>query len=128
MQVPDFEPDPAVPAEHLRRIGIEHARDRGLTGAGTLIGVLDTGIDALHAEFIDKNVYFQEFDANGHEVANQMPWDAAGGHGTAVCSLAAGATLGVAMRADLAVARVLTAETVSGGYSGEYAQIHSCPN
>lgn len=94
-------------AWHLEAIRAGVSRSStGLTGKGTLVGVLDTGIDASHSEFAGKKVYFAEFDANGNLISS-APHDT-GVHGTHVSALIAGKTVGVAPGADLAVAAVLT--------------------
>jgi subtilisin family serine protease len=102
---------------HLRKIGLAP----GIPGGdGVLIGVLDTGIDRAHPEFAGKTVHFAEFDALGRQISN-VARDA-GEHGTHVCSIAAGATAGVAPQAALAVAAVLTTKTPTG-MSGSLIQI-----
>jgi subtilisin family serine protease len=103
---------------HLRQIGLAPAT---AGGDDILIGVLDTGIDASHAEFAGKNLYFAEFDAAGRLIST-VPRDA-GEHGTHVCSTAAGARAGVAPDADLAVAAVLTNRDALGRMSGSLVQI-----
>jgi serine protease AprX len=105
---------------HLEDINVQAARDRGLDGRGILAGVVDTGIDVDHPEFADKKIHFAEFDAGGR-LLSRTPRDA-GTHGTHVCGLIAGATAGVAPKAELAVAAVLT---IPGprGLSGWFAQI-----
>ena len=90
---------------HLQSINIAAARQKGLTGQGVRIGILDTGIEATHPEFATKQISFLEFDAQGFPV-NATPVDLHG-HGTHVAGIAAGATCGVAPAADLAVAAVL---------------------
>ncbi|MBN8552680.1 MAG: S8 family serine peptidase [Caulobacterales bacterium] len=103
---------------HLDQIG---ASSGSGAGRGVLIGILDTGIDASHPEFANKNIYFAEFDAVGRLISS-TPRDA-GDHGTHVSSLACGAQAGVAPDADLAVAAVLTRRTASGSQSGTLVQI-----
>jgi hypothetical protein len=73
------------------------------TGAGILVGVLDTGIDATHPEFAGKTIHFAEYESAGTWVGSTAR--DAGNHGTHVCSLIAGTTYGVGPRADLAVAK-----------------------
>lgn len=103
---------------HLKKIGLAS----GMVGGNdVLIGVLDTGIDAVHAEFTGKKIYFAEFDAIGRNISSK-PRDA-GDHGTHVCSIAAGARAGVAPSADLAVAAVLTIPSPDGRLSGNLIQI-----
>lgn len=105
---------------HLGHVGVATPRAAGWDGYGVLVGVLDTGIDARHREFAGKSVHFAEFDATGKPVAGG-PRDA-GNHGTHVSGLIAGANVGMAPKADLAVAAVLTIPTPRG-LSGMLAQI-----
>lgn len=108
----------AVDDWHLQQIGLASGT---AGGKDVLIGILDTGIDATHAEFAGKNVHFAEFDAAGRRISNK-PRDA-GDHGTHVSSTAAGATAGIAPDADLAVAAVLTRRDALGRMSGTLVQI-----
>ncbi len=105
---------------HLADANVQAARSRGLQGQGTLVGVVDTGIDVNHPEFAGKKIHFAEFDASGR-LLSRTPRDA-GNHGTHVCGIIAGANSGVAPKAELAVAAVLT---IPGprGLSGWFAQI-----
>jgi subtilisin family serine protease len=103
---------------HLDIIGLPNA---DVAGDGVLVGVLDTGIDADHPEFVGKKIYFQEFDYEGRKV--EGPPRDAGEHGTHVCSTIAGKTAGVAPGADLAVAAVLTLDDGYGRMSGSLIQI-----
>lgn len=105
---------------HLQTINAPAARTKGLTGKGVRIGIIDTGIDANHAEFAGKSISFAEYDASGFLIST-TPRDA-DDHGTHVCGLAAGATFGVAPEAELAVAAVLTTKTPRG-VVGYLAQI-----
>jgi subtilisin family serine protease len=105
---------------HLQTINVAAARAQGLTGQGVRIGIIDTGIDAMHSEFAGKSISFAEYDASGYLIST-TPRDA-GDHGTHVSALAAGATYGVAPEAELAVAAVLTTRTPRG-MVGYLAQI-----
>lgn len=107
----------ALDTWHLKKIGLASGQ---AGGNGILIGVLDTGIDAAHAEFAGKNVHFAEFSPAGIRLPNKAR--DAGDHGTHVSSIAAGARAGVAPNADLAVAAVLTTPTPLG-MSGSLLQI-----
>lgn len=72
------------------------------TGAGVTLAILDTGIDSGHAE-VNGRVTRESFATPGVPVlpvGDALPEDPHG-QGTAVASIAAGATLGVASRAAL---------------------------
>jgi subtilisin family serine protease len=101
---------------------VQTARAQNLDGAGILAGVLDTGIDATHPEFAGKLVHFAEFDPQGKPIAGAPPRDA-GSHGTHVSGLIAGANVGLAPAASLAVAAVLTVLNAQGRLTGMLAQI-----
>lgn len=103
---------------HLEKVNLTSGQPGG---EGIMIGVLDTGIDDSHPEFLDKVVRFQEFDKDGSAVAG--PARDAGTHGTHVCSIAAGRTCGAAPDADLAVAAVLTTLDAQGRLFGYLKQI-----
>jgi serine protease AprX len=94
-------------AWHLDALRGGAAWDRGLSGCGVLVGVLDSGIDAAHPEFRDASIHFAQFDRSGRRDAGAPVADL-GVHGTHVCGLIAGRTCGLAPGADLAVAAVLT--------------------
>jgi subtilisin family serine protease len=93
---------------HLSHINVTAARNKNLNGSGVLVGVLDTGIDGSHSEFSGKTIHFMEFDKNGNQVPAGAPSRDAGSHGTHVCGLIAGSKVGVAPKADIAMAAVLT--------------------
>lgn len=107
---------------HLEKIHASVAWDQGIDGAGSLVGILDTGIDANHPEFVGKNVYFQEFNGVGLPIASAT--HDAGTHGTHVCGTVAGKNVGIAPKADLAVACVLNGLMGSGTLAGIAAGIN----
>ena len=130
VDVPLIAPTPIVKTSaampnfwHQRHIALPAAQAKGLTGADVLVGVLDTGIDTAHGEFLGKTVYFEEFDRSGSPISGGVARDA-GSHGTHVCGLVAGVNAGVAPSASLAVAAVLT---IAGptGMGGGLVQIAS---
>jgi len=87
----------------------------GARGSGTLIGVLDTGVDATHPDLQGKIKHWAEFTANGEVVAGSQPHDT-DRHGTHVCGTIAGGNssgqwIGMAPDADLAVGMVLSGGT-----------------
>lgn len=92
--------------------GVDDAHRTGIRGAGVLVGVVDTGIDADHDEFTHLTVPFRYVPNFPKDVP---PRDIRGfdtqGHGTHVCGILAGRTVGVAPESSLSVASVIESET-----------------
>jgi hypothetical protein len=93
--------------------GVADAHGQGVRGAGVLVGVLDTGLDADHAEFAHLGpVPFRYVPLFPRDVP---PRDIRGfdshGHGTHCCGILAGRTVGVAPESHLKVAAVIESET-----------------
>jgi subtilisin family serine protease len=94
--------------------GIAKAHKSGVRGAGVLVGVVDTGIDADHKEFSHflGGVPFRYVPLFPKDVP---PRDIRGfdteGHGTHVCGILAGKSVGVAPEVSLSVAAVIESET-----------------
>ncbi|MBX9616010.1 MAG: S8 family serine peptidase [Caulobacteraceae bacterium] len=87
---------------NLRLIGAGAAHDRGYTGAGVTVGVIDSGLDATHPEFRGRIAY--SVDGATGEPVTEDP----GEHGTHVSGIIAAArdgrgTQGVAFGARLAI-------------------------
>ncbi|MGW5720151.1 S8 family peptidase [Amycolatopsis sp. NPDC003865] len=100
------------------QVGAPAAWQRGLTGAGTTVAVVDTGIDAQHPDLVGKTTAAADFSGEG-DVADHH------GHGTHVASIISGTGAasggrykGVAPDAKLVVAKVFDA---SG--EGDTAQV-----
>ncbi len=93
--------------------GIASAHERGIMGQGVLVGVLDTGCDADHAEFVDKVIDFRyvPLDPNTDIMRACRGFDV-DGHGTHVCGIIGGKQVGVAPAVDLMVASVIESETL----------------
>ncbi len=104
---------------YLDSIGVGQLADRP-TGAGVLVGILDTGIDPDHPELDAARIDFAEFSVQG-ELISTRPRDAQS-HGTGVAGLIAGRTMGVAPAARIAMAAVLTTE-VDGKMRGDLPQV-----
>jgi hypothetical protein len=126
-------PDPVVPTpvaptpqplstQHLIDIKAPQAWDRGYTGAGVTVAVLDTGIRVTHSEFedriSDKSTAFsykyvldgnanpttaEDFSTIQHTNINDEH-----SHGTHVAGIIAGKTYGVAPEAQIMAIKVLT--------------------
>ncbi|WP_419829828.1 S8 family peptidase [Methylobacterium sp.] len=94
--------------------GVAGAHAQNIKGSGVLVGVLDTGIDADHHQFAARPVPFRYVSFNPHNPAsasrNVRGFDT-DGHGTHVCGIISGATIGVAPEAELMVASVIESET-----------------
>jgi serine protease AprX len=93
--------------------GVADAHRQGIRGAGVLVGVLDTGIDSDHDEFMHMAaIPFRYVPLFPRDVP---PRDIRGfdtqGHGTHVCGILAGKTVGVAPEVSLSVASVIESET-----------------
>lgn len=89
---------------HLGAIGADDSRLRGLSGAGTLIAVIDTGV-SHHDELGSRRQL-----ADGYDFIDEgTPADdsfGSNGHGTPIAVLAAGTTSGVAPQAHVLPVRV----------------------
>lgn len=90
-------------------------------GAGILVGICDTGIDAAHPEFEGKQISGESFvsrrQGNGYHDGND--------HGTHVAGIIAGKTVGCAPNADLFIAKVL-GDNGSGSNQGVAEGIDAC--
>ncbi len=91
----------------VRLIGADVAHERGLTGTGVKIAVVDTGIDSSHPDLTGKVVAAKNFSADSDTLDHF-------GHGTHVASIAAGTGVasegkyqGVAPGAELINAKAL---------------------
>lgn len=94
----------------LQKIGVPELREKfpKLNGNGITVGIIDTGIDAAHAELKDKSITFKDFVGNKKD-----PYDD-NGHGTHVAGTIAGTgvggtQLGVAPNVKLIIAKVFSA-------------------
>lgn len=97
--------------------GVPLARSQGNSGAGVIVGVLDTGVDADHAEFRSRRVNFRYVPLNAMKeaVRNVRGFDV-DGHGTHVCGIIAGQNVGIAPAADLLVASVIESESLKTSF------------
>jgi subtilisin family serine protease len=87
-----FEPARFMEIGRNPGLGVRRLHERGITGKGVGIAVIDMGFLADHVEYRDRVRHFEEIHA-ADETA-QM-------HGVACASIAAGRTVGVAPEADL---------------------------
>ncbi len=93
--------------------GVQLAHSLGIKGEGVIVGVLDTGCDADHIEFRSKKVDFRYVPLNSvTDAVRAVRGFDVDGHGTHVCGIIAGETVGVAPGVELLVASVLESETL----------------
>lgn len=102
----DFDLGALSAVDHLGAVGARLAQGRGLGGTGTLIAILDTGVNE-HPELTGRLRLDLAFNAlNGSNDVTDGYSTASAGHGTPVAVLAAGATLGVAPQAEVLPVKV----------------------
>ncbi|WP_396595470.1 S8 family peptidase [Brevundimonas sp. R86498] len=84
-------------------IGARAAQDRGYTGAGVIVGVLDSGLDMTHPEFRGRITSFSFSGLDGGPVAGDPD-----GHGTHVSGIIAAASDGQGTRGVAPEARLMS--------------------
>ncbi|WP_158578500.1 S8 family serine peptidase [Spongiactinospora rosea] len=106
-------------AESVKQIGAPAAWQRGLTGKGVTVAVIDSGYDERHPDLADSVTAKADFTGTTGGVQDEMH-----GHGTHQSSIIAGSGKasggkyrGVAPDAKLAIAKV----ACSDGYTDSYA-------
>lgn len=113
----DF-PDP--PEFHIQT-NLKAAHSAGLFGEDVVIGIADTGIDPDHPEFKGRIDEVMTFSSAGVAMPDEKPRDY-GGHGTHVAGICVGERMGIAPKARVKVAAVLTMKG-SDGVRGTVAQV-----
>ncbi|GAA4524466.1 S8 family serine peptidase [Amycolatopsis samaneae] len=100
------------------QVGAPEAWQRGFTGAGTTIAVVDTGIDENHPDLKGKTVASADFSGEGDTVDRH-------GHGTHVASIAAGtgAASGGRYKGVAPDAKLMVAKVFGAGGEGDTAQV-----
>ena len=93
--------------------GVDLAHAQANRGQGTLVCVLDTGVDADHGELRRKVIDFRyiPLDRRSGVMRSVRGFDV-DGHGTHVSGIIGGRNVGIAPEADLMVAAVLESETL----------------
>lgn len=92
--------------------GVHQAHSNNITGKGVLIGVPDTGCDADHIQFRQKEIDFRYVPPySGSDSLRAVRGFDVSGHGTHVCGIIAGQHIGIAPDADLMVASVIDSDT-----------------
>jgi len=92
-ELPDaFDPERSMELGKNPGLGLRALHERGITGRGVSIGIIDHRLLVEHAEFSDRLRLYEEL--HSFEPKASM-------HGTAVASIAVGKTAGVAPEADL---------------------------
>lgn len=113
---------PAAADWHLQAINAQAAWKQDLFGQGITVGVLDTGIAANHSEFAGVPIDYRAFGVQIPAKQVEKPRDYAE-HGTHVCGIIAGKVAGLAKRASLKVAAVLTRRDAQGRPTGDLSEM-----
>ena len=96
--LPDgFEPSKIMEAEKDPGLGVRDLHEKGITGAGVTIAILDSPLLTDHVEYKDQLRYYRDLNDWTLYPEDYM----ASMHGPAVASIAVGKTTGVAPGADL---------------------------
>lgn len=112
LMLPARADEPATPPSmaelpNLTAIGIEAAREAGLTGKGVIVGILDSAVDTSHPEFASR--ILGSYDPYTDEPTAGTPTDP---HGTHVLGTLAGQNVGVAPGVRSLSAAVIPSENV----------------
>jgi hypothetical protein len=91
---PDFSPPDIVEVGKNPGLGLRSLHDRGVTGKGIGIAIIDQPLLVDHDEYADRLKCYEEIHWSADDAFASM-------HGPAVASFAVGRTVGVASEADL---------------------------
>jgi subtilisin family serine protease len=100
-----------------KETGLAIAREKGLTGKGIRVAILDTGVDADHDEFAETSVefnYIPHFPEDSHLVPHVRGFDTQG-HGSHVTAIIAGKKIGIAPNAQLSVGAICESDSLQSG-------------
>lgn len=96
--LPDgFDPSKIMEAEKDPGLGVRALHEKGITGAGVTIAILDQPLLTDHVEYKDQLRYYRDLNDWTLDPDDYMAYM----HGPAVASIAVGKTTGVAPEADL---------------------------
>lgn len=101
----------------IRKLNIDKLWAQGLTGAGVLVGHLDTGIDGAHPILEGAIESASVFDYAGREQTAKKPPTDSAEHGTHTAGTIAGREFKKVQVGVAPKARLLTAEVIEGGDS-----------
>lgn len=103
-----FDPDRVVAFGKNPGLGIRSLHERGITGRGVGVAILDQALLVDHQEYADRIRLYEEIN-----LPRRMP---ASMHGSAVASIVVGKTVGVAPEADLYYIGQFNGERVGGEF------------
>lgn len=111
----------------LSEIGVRSAYARGATGAGVLVGVVDGGIDANHAEFTGRIAAGGQNFITGRTASNIQD-SSLGGHGTHVSGIIAAnrndvSVHGVAYGAQILPLRIFEIDSMGNDYTASGSDV-----
>lgn len=86
-----FDPDRVMEANKNPGLGVRALHEKGITGKGVNLGIIDQALLLEHEEYKDNLCYYRQLDSN-YEASM---------HGPAVASIAVGQSVGVAPDANL---------------------------
>lgn len=118
---PPPRPENNYSTRHTDQIKASEPLLEGVNGSGVTIAMIDSGISYGHDEFAGKYVsYFDALEDNGDRIYTGTAATDEHGHGSLTASLAAGANIGVAPMADLAIYKVFTSDRIDNGSSSPH--------
>lgn len=110
----DFDPSRILELGKNPGLGVRKLHDRGITGRGVGIAVIDQGLLVDHVEYADRLRLYEEIHCGD---------DSAQMHGPAVASIATGRTVGVAPEADLYFIALTFGQLGSKGFELDFAYL-----
>lgn len=109
-----FDPDRIMELGKDPGLGIRALHERGITGKGVAVAIIDQGLLVDHVEYKDRLRLYEEIHS----------WDErAAMHGPAVASIAVGRTVGVAPEADLYYIAGTSGTSGPGGFVYDFSYL-----